>query len=95
MTCQNTSASPGTGTATFYVNGVAHGTTANVSMIGQNDNTVAETDLMIGANRHMQTGETTNFWGGYIYWGAILTRLLSPAELMFWHNHPYSILLPG
>lgn len=93
MTCQNTSASPGTGPAVFSVNGVDQGSPTSVSMFSYNPMSFAETDLMMGANKHMQTSETANFWGGYLFVGRVRTRALNRMERMYEFLYPWSIYL--
>lgn len=90
MTCQNTSASPGTGTAYFAANGVANGNTAGVSMYGYPPANYPETDLQLGATYHYQSSASQKAWIGYIYWGRVWVRYLPPTEWMFVHNHPYA-----
>lgn len=92
MTCQNASAGPGTGTATFAVNGASNGTTTGVSMYSDDPDVIAETDLMIGCTKHMQTYDAYNFWGGYIFYGAVWTRMLSLTEWASLHANPWQFL---
>jgi hypothetical protein len=93
MTCQNTSASPGTGTAYFSANGVANGNTTGVSMYAYPTNNFPEIDLQIGATYHSDTTGSQKTFLGYIYWGRVWARSLSPIDWMYLHNHPYSIYL--
>lgn len=89
-TCQNSSASPGSGTGRFLTNGVLNGTTSSISMTSYNPGSVAETDLMIGCTKHMMTGESQNVWGGYIYFGRVRTRALADLECSFEYQFPYA-----
>jgi hypothetical protein len=90
QTCQNSSASPGTGTASFVANGNLNGTTGSVSMFSINPQSISETDLSVGGDKHMGTSLIQNIWGGYIYWGRVWNRSLNPLEWRFNHNHPYA-----
>lgn len=91
MTCQNTSASPGTGTGRFLVNGALNGTTSGISMTSYNPAGNAETDLMIGCNKHLQTTETVNVVGGYIPFGAVYNYDMPDLLCDFQDKHPWSL----
>ena len=91
MVVQNTSASPGTGPGRFLANGALNGTTSGISMTSYNPASNAETDLMIGCNKHLQTTETVNVFNGYLPWGAVYWYPMPDTLCDFQAKHPYSL----
>jgi hypothetical protein len=87
--------SSGSATCIQYQQGKAVNTSTGIALAASNPypGQDPECQLMIGAIFHEGTSQAYIIFPGYVYYGYVWTRALTPAEILLLHYSPYCFLL--